>query len=73
MNKKLAIETLAFVLLIIAFPVISHGTDNDTRAVWILGIGLMILAGLLSVVTRSMDHSQDKVRDMGPELDERVS
>ncbi|MGZ4476318.1 MAG: hypothetical protein ACXVWW_11460 [Nocardioides sp.] len=73
MNKKLAIETLSFVLLIIAFPVISHGTDSDTRAVWILGIGLMILAGPLPIVTRSMDHSQDKVRDMGPELDERVS
>ena len=73
MNKKLTIETLSFVLLIVAFPVISHGTDNDTKGVWILGVVMMIVAGLLPIVTRFMDHSADKPRDMGMELDERAS
>ena len=73
MNKKLAIETISFALLIVAFPVISNGTDNDTKAVWVLGIAMMVVAGLLPIVTRFMDHSQDKPRDMGMELDERAS
>ena len=73
MNKKLTIETISFVLLIVAFPVISSGTDNDTKAVWILGLAMMIVAGVLPIVTRFMDHRADKIRDMGLEFDERVS
>ena len=73
MNKKLTIETIAFVLLIIAFPVISIGTDNDNRAVWIIGLIALIVAGLLPIWTRFMDHSTDKPTDMGMEYDERTS
>ena len=73
MNKKLTIETIAFVLLIIAFPVISIGTDNDNPAVWIIGLIALIVAALLPIWTRFMDHSTDKPTDMGMEYDERVS
>ncbi|MCL2543556.1 MAG: hypothetical protein FWE71_14025 [Nocardioidaceae bacterium] len=73
MNKKLTIETISFVLLIIAFPVISNGTHHDRTAVWVVGLVCMVVAGLLPIVTRFMDHSKDEPRDMGLELDERAS
>jgi peptidoglycan/LPS O-acetylase OafA/YrhL len=73
MNKKLTIETIAFVLLIVAFPVTSAGTHHDNTAVWILGLLCLIVAGVLPVWTRFMDHSTDKARDMGLEYDERAS
>ena len=73
MDKKLAMETISFVLLIVAFPVISAGTDSDTTAVWVLGLVAIVVAGLLPVWTRFMDHSTDKPTDMGLEYDERAS
>lgn len=73
MNKKLTIETIAFALLIIAFPVISIGTHNDNRAVWIIGLIALIVAGLLPIWTRFMDHSTDEPTDIGMEYDERTS
>lgn len=73
MNKKLAIETISFVLLIVAFPVTSAGTDNDNEAVWILGLVALIVGGLLPVWTRFMDHSTDTPTDIGMEYDERTS
>lgn len=73
MNKKLAIETIAFALLIIAFPVISIGTHNDKPVVWIIGLIALVVAGLLPIWTRMMDHSTDKPTDIGMEYDERTS
>ncbi len=73
MDRKLKLETLAFVLLIAAFPVISLGTDRDDTAVWVVGLGAMVVAGLLPIATRFMDHTDDEVRDMGVEFDERTS
>ena len=73
MNKKLTIETVSFVLLIVAFPVISQGTHHESRAVWVIGLLMTVVAGLLPIVTRFMDHGGDKPRDMGMELDERAS
>jgi hypothetical protein len=73
MNNKLTIETISFVLLLVAFPVTSIGTHNDNTAVWVLGLVGLIVAGVLPVWTRFMDHSKDKPRDMGLEFDERAS
>jgi hypothetical protein len=73
MNKKLAIETISFALLIVVFPVTSAGTDNDNKAVWVLGLVALIVGGVLPVWTRFMDHSTDKPTDMGMEHDERIS
>ena len=73
MNNKLTIETVSFVLLIVAFPVTSWGTDRDNTAVWVIGLLCLIVAGALPIVTRFMDHRADKARDMGIELDERAS
>jgi hypothetical protein len=61
------------VLLIVAFPVISLGTDHDVAAVWWLGFAALILAGVLPVLTRYMSHIKDRIRDMGFEFDERIS
>jgi hypothetical protein len=73
MDRKLQLETLAFVLLIVAFPVISLGTDDGSTAVWVVGLAAVTAGGLLPIVTRFMDHADDEVRDMGLEYDDRPS
>ena len=73
MDRKLRLETLAFVLLIVAFPVISLGTSHDNAVAWVIGLIAVILGGLLPIWTRYMNHANDKVRDMGMEFDERTS
>ena len=73
MDQKLKLETLAFVLLIVAFPVISLGSTHDHKAVWIIGLIAVIVGGLLPIGTRYMNHANDKVRDVGMEFDDRTS
>jgi len=73
MEKKLALETLSFVLLIVAFPVVSLGSSHGHRVVWILGLVALVLGGLLPIWTRFMNHAADKPRDVGMEYDDRTS
>lgn len=73
MDKKLISETLALVLLFAAFPIISVGTTAGSGAVWWTGLISLIVGGVLPVLTRYMDHSGDKVRDVGIEFDDRAS
>jgi hypothetical protein len=72
-NRKLKFETFAFVLLLVAFPVISAGTTHDSRPLWWTGLLAFVLGGVLPVWTRYMDHSTDKPRDVGMEFDDRTS
>lgn len=73
MDNKLKVETLAFVLLLVAFPVISAGTTHDHELLWAVGLVGLVLGGLLPVWTRYMDHSADAPRDAGMEFDDRTS
>lgn len=73
MDTKLRVETLAFVLLLLAFPVISIGTTHGGGWLWWIGLLVFVLAGVLPVWTRYMDHSTDKPRDVGMEFDDRTS
>lgn len=73
MDRKLAIETASLVLLIIAFPIISVGTNHDVLAVWLLGFAGFVVASALPIMTRFQDHSADEITDVGMEYDERVS
>lgn len=73
MDRKLKVETLALVVLLIAFPVISAGTTQDSRLLWWAGLLAIVLGGLLPVWTRYMDHSTDELRDVGMEFDDRTS
>jgi len=73
MDNKLQLETLSFVLLIVAFPVISLGSTHDNTAVWVIGLIALIIGGLLPIGTRFMSHLADRVRDMGMEFDDRTS
>jgi hypothetical protein len=70
---KLVSETLALILMFVAFPLTSMGATNDNML--LLGIGLLcvIAGGVLPIITRFMDHSKDKVRDVGVEFDDRAS
>jgi hypothetical protein len=72
-DRKLKAETIALVVLLVAFPVISLGTTEDIPAVWWLGLLAAALGGLLPVWTRYMDHSADRPTDMGMEFDDRTS
>jgi hypothetical protein len=38
-----------------------------------LGFLSLVAGGLLPIVTRFMDHTQDKPTDIGMEFDERIS
>lgn len=73
MDNKLKIETTAFVLLIVAFPVVSVGAAHGQEVVWWIGLIALVIGGLLPIWTRFMDHSNDKPRDVGMEFDDRVS
>ena len=73
MDKKLKAETFAFVLLLVAFPITSWGTTAGNHLVWWIGFICLVVGGLVPVWTRFMDHSGDKIRDMGMEYDDRTS
>jgi len=72
-DKKLKMETLAFVLLLAAFPITSWGTTAGSNPVWWIGFISLVGGGLVPVMTRYMDHSGDTVRDVGVEFDDRTS
>lgn len=73
MDKKLKAETLALVLLLIAFPITSWGTTAGSYLVWWVGFICLLVGGLVPILTRYMDHSRDKIRDVGMEFDDRTS
>ena len=70
---KLAAETIALVLLFAALPLTSVGaTRGNMVALW-LGLFCVVLGGMLPIVTRFLDHSKDKITDVGVEFDDRTS
>jgi len=73
MDKKLKAETLALLLLFAALPITSWGTTRGNQLIWWLGLISLVIGGLLPIITRYMDHSTDKVRDVGMEYDDRTS
>ena len=70
---KLGIESVALLLMFAAFPLTSLGATGGSAPVWWLGFLSLVAGGLLPIVTRFMDHTQDKPTDMGMEFDERTS
>jgi hypothetical protein len=73
MDKKLQAEILALVLLLAAFPITSWGTTAGNSLVWWIGFISLVGGGLVPVMTRYMDHSGDRIRDVGMEFDDRTS
>lgn len=73
MDRKLTSESLALVLLLLAFPVISIGTTLGSGPLWWTGLLGVVVGGVLPVLTRYMDHSTDELRDMGMEFDDRTT
>jgi hypothetical protein len=73
MDKKLKAEILSLVLLLAAFPITSWGTTAGIYLVWWIGFLSLVAGGALPVWTRFMDHSGDKIRDVGMEFDDRTS
>jgi nitrate reductase NapE component len=72
-DKKLKSDCLSLLLLFAAFPIISVGTTGGSGLVWWIGLLSLVLGGALPVATRYMDHSGDKIRDVGLEFDDRTS
>jgi uncharacterized membrane protein len=52
MMNKLAVQSIALVLLVAAFPLVSWGTTGGNNALWWLGIAALVIGGLLPVLTR---------------------
>ena len=46
------ITGIAFVVALLAFPIISVGTETDTPALWWMGLVLLLVALLVPVVLR---------------------
>ncbi|PXW28412.1 EmrB/QacA subfamily drug resistance transporter [Paraburkholderia caballeronis] len=70
---KLVAETLALILMFAAFPLTSKGATAGNMVLLSVGLLCVIVGGALPIVTRFMDHSNDKVRDAGVEFDDRAS
>lgn len=70
---KLVSETIALVLMFVAFPLTSMGATNGNTLLLSIGLLCVIAGGVLPIATRFMDHSNDKVRDVGVEFDDRAS
>lgn len=70
---KLVAETVALILMFVAFPVTSKGATAGNLPILIVGLLCVIAGGALPIVTRFMDHSKDTVRDAGVEFDDRAS
>lgn len=73
--NKLTLQSIALVLLIAAFPLISYGTVGGDSTLWWLGLIALCVGGLLPVATRFLNRGDTgkKARDCGMEYDERVS
>ena len=56
MDRKLAIETVAMVLVLAAFPIISIGTTNGIAALWVLGFVVFVVGSALPIWTRFMNR-----------------
>jgi uncharacterized membrane protein len=70
---KLVAETIALILMFVAFPLTSKGATAGHLPLLLLGLLCVIAGGALPIITRFMDHSNDKVRDAGIEFDDRAS
>jgi len=70
---KLVAETLALILMFAAFPLTSKGSTGGSTLLLLIGLLCVIAGGALPIITRFMDHSNDKVRDAGVEFDDRAS
>ena len=70
---KLVAETLALILMFAAFPLTSKGATAGNTPLLIIGLLCVVAGGALPIITRFMDHSNDKVRDAGVEFDDRAS
>lgn len=70
---KLVSETLALLLMFVAFPLTSKGATTGNMLLLTIGLLCVIAGGALPIMTRFMDHSKDKIRDAGVEFDDRAS
>lgn len=50
--STIAVQTLAFILLLIVLPLTSLGTTHDQPVLWWLGLGVLLVGGLLPPATR---------------------
>jgi 4-hydroxybenzoate polyprenyltransferase len=73
MDRKLKAESISLLLLFAAFPLTSFGKLGNSPLVWWIGLLCLVAGGALPVVTRFMDHSGDRIRDVGIEFDDRTS
>ncbi|MFA5582359.1 MAG: hypothetical protein WDA25_10455 [Paracoccaceae bacterium] len=72
---RLIALSLSLVLMLAAFPLISMGTTDGPAALWVLGLGLLVLGGLIPpiarfVLARLNDAPPTRV---GLKEDERIS
>jgi len=73
MVRKPKTESIALLLMFAAFPLTSLGEMAGSGLVWWAGLLCLVAGGALPVVTRLMDHSRDRIRDVGIECDDRTS
>ncbi len=60
--RRTTILSIAFVLLLLALPLISLGTINEVAWMWWLGLGLLAV-GLLTAPVLRLAHAVREARD----------
>ncbi len=63
--SKNTLLIIAFVLLLIPYPLISFGTVGDVDALWWLGLAALVVGGLIPPVTRYLFDEDDEDGDEG--------
>jgi predicted cobalt transporter CbtA len=57
------VQGIAFVLFLVALPLISFGTTEGQEALWWIGLALIVIAGILPPLTRFVPLADDEDED----------
>lgn len=61
--RTVTVLGLALALSLLAFPLVSIGTTQDTEALWWVGAALLLLGGLIPPVSRFVLDDGDNDND----------
>ncbi|HSK93504.1 MAG TPA: hypothetical protein VLA76_05545 [Candidatus Angelobacter sp.] len=62
------VQGVAFVLFLVALPLISFGSTGGNDSLWWIGLGLLVVAGVLPPITRFVplaDEDEDEAEAGG--------
>ena len=61
------VQAVAFVLFLAALPLVSFGTTEGQEALWWIGLGLIVVAGVLPPLARFVPLADDEDDEEEPD------